>query len=184
MSEPARPVPVSKVQFGPFVVDAAAGELRKHGVRIKIQERPLRLLVALLEKPRELVTREELRQRIWPDGTFVDFDHNISSCVNKLRGALNDTARNPRYIETLGRRGYRFLADCKPVIEQQDELATESASVVTPVAPSKTLPTYRRWLLATGLLLIVLCGFFLLNRLHRRLSSPVSRPVLVVLLFE
>src|SRR5512141_2712991 len=126
MADPARLIPGSKVQFGPFVVDAATGELRKHGVRMKIQERPLRLLVALLERPGELVSREELRRRIWPDGTFVDFDHNISSCVNKLRGALNDTARNPRYIETAGGRGYRFVADCKPVNEQVDDSRLES----------------------------------------------------------
>src|SRR5215813_6622075 len=78
--------------FGVFAVDAHAGELRKHGTRIKLQERPFQLLLMLVERPGELITREELRQRFWPDGTFVDFDHSISSSVNKLRAALNDSS--------------------------------------------------------------------------------------------
>ena len=180
MADPARPTPASKIQFGPFLVDAETGELRKHGVRMKIQERPLRLLVALLEKPGELVTREELRQRIWPDGTFVDFDHNISSCVNKLRGALNDTARNPRYIETVGRRGYRFVADCKPINEQEDEPRLES---VPAGPPSKNSSRYRPWLLPAGIVLVALSAFLLWTRLHRRTSSPAARPILAVLPF-
>jgi TolB-like protein/DNA-binding winged helix-turn-helix (wHTH) protein/Tfp pilus assembly protein PilF len=182
MADAARPTPASKIQFGPFLVDAETGELRKHGVRMKIQERPLRLLVALLEKPGELVTREELRQRIWPDGTFVDFDHNISSCVNKLRGALNDTARNPRYIETVGRRGYRFVADCKPINEQEDEPRLESVPA-GPEPPSKNSSTYRPWLLPAGIVLIALSAFLLWTRLHRRTSSPAARPILAVLPF-
>ena len=101
--------PKSKYQFGVFTVDAHSCELRKQGARIKLQERPFQLLLALVERPGDLVTREELRQRLWPDGTFVDFDHSISSAVNKLRAALNDSARHPHYIETAGRRGYRFL---------------------------------------------------------------------------
>src|SRR5882757_4965465 len=99
----------SKYQFGAFTADARSCELRKQGARIKLQERPFQLLLALVERPGDLVTREELRQRLWPDGTFVDFDHSISSAVNKLRAALNDSARHPHYIETAGRRGYRFL---------------------------------------------------------------------------
>ena len=180
MADPARPTPASKIQFGPFLVDAETGELRKHGVRMKIQERPLRLLVALLEKPGELVTREELRQRIWPDGTFVDFDHNISSCVNKLRGTLNDTARNPRYIETVGRRGYRFVANCKPINEQEDEPRLES---VPAGPPSKNSSRYRPWLLPAGIVLVALSAFLLWTRLHRRTSSPAARPILAVLPF-
>lgn len=107
MADPAPVFP--RTQFGVFTVDPRAGELRKHGTRVKLQERPFQLLLALLERPGEVVTREELRQRLWPDGTFVDFDHSIASAINKLRTVLNDSARTPRYIETVGRRGYRFL---------------------------------------------------------------------------
>src|SRR5919109_525148 len=107
MASPAQ----SRLQyhFGVYTVDPQACELRKLGSRILLQERPLRLLMALLERPGEVVTREELRRELWPDGTFVDFDHNIGSAVNKLRTALNDSARHPLYVETVGRRGYRFI---------------------------------------------------------------------------
>jgi DNA-binding winged helix-turn-helix (wHTH) protein len=97
-------------RFGIFEVDLAAGELRKNGARVKLQDQPFQVLVALLEKPAESVTREELRQRIWPADTFVDFDHSLNTAVNKVREALGDSAANPRYIETLARRGYRFIA--------------------------------------------------------------------------
>jgi TolB-like protein/DNA-binding winged helix-turn-helix (wHTH) protein/Tfp pilus assembly protein PilF len=107
MGSPGQSAPQYK--FGVFVADPRSGELRKHGLRVKLQERPFQLLVALVESPGEIVTREELRQRLWPDGTFVDFDHNLSSAVNKLRSALNDSANHPHYIETVGRRGYRFI---------------------------------------------------------------------------
>ena len=86
-----------------------ARELGKYGIRVKLQERPFQFLLALVERPGEVITREELRRRLWPDGTFVDFDHSISSALNRLRSALGDSAAQPRYIETVGRRGYRFL---------------------------------------------------------------------------
>jgi DNA-binding winged helix-turn-helix (wHTH) protein len=185
MADPARPIPVSKFQFGPFVVDAAAGELRKHGVRMKIQERPLRLLLALLDKPGELVSREELRQRIWPDGTFVDFDHNISSCVNKLRGALNDTARSPRYIETVGRRGYRFVADCKPV-PQSDHWEQEPFAVSQSTPSTESSLGGKTWLIAIALLAVVIVAaatYFPWSRAKKQPATANSRPVLAVLPF-
>jgi TolB-like protein/DNA-binding winged helix-turn-helix (wHTH) protein len=186
MADPARSIPVSKFQFGSFVVDAAARELRKHGIRMKIQERPLRLLLALLEKPGELVSREELRQRIWPDGTFVDFDHNISSCVNKLRVALNDTARSPRYIETVGRRGYRFVADCRPVPEL--DYAEQEAFAVPQSSPPTGSPFRgRKWLVAVALLAVVTVAatsYFLWSRAKNQPAAAKSRPVLAVLPFE
>ncbi len=98
------------VRFGVFAVDLAAGELRKNGARIRLQEQPFQILAILLERPGDAVTREELRQRLWPADTFVDFDHSLNTAVNKLREALGDSASNPRYVETLARRGYRFLA--------------------------------------------------------------------------
>src|SRR6185312_15604404 len=86
-----------------------SGELRKHGVKIRVQEQPFQILVLLLQHPNEIVGREEIRAKLWPENTFVDFDNAISSAVRKLREALSDTADNPRFIETLSRRGYRFI---------------------------------------------------------------------------
>jgi Tol biopolymer transport system component/DNA-binding winged helix-turn-helix (wHTH) protein len=99
-----------RVRFGVFEADSRSGELRKHGMRIRLQGLPFKLLALLLERPGELVTREELQQRIWDDSTVVDFDHSIGSAVNKVREALGDSAESPRYIETLARKGYRFIA--------------------------------------------------------------------------
>ncbi len=98
------------MRFGVFEVDLAAGELRKNGTRIRLQEQPFQILVYLLDRAGEVVTREELRQKLWPADTFVDFDHSLNTAVNKLREALGDSASSPRYVETLARRGYRFLA--------------------------------------------------------------------------
>jgi TolB-like protein/DNA-binding winged helix-turn-helix (wHTH) protein/Tfp pilus assembly protein PilF len=107
-----------RLRFGAFEVDVRAGDLRKHGLRIKLQEKPFQVLAMLVERPGEVVTREELRQRLWPDGTFVDFEHGLNTAVNKLREALNDSAESPRFIETLPRRGYRFLYPVNGVGEQ------------------------------------------------------------------
>ena len=93
-----------------FELDRRSGELRKDGVRVRLQEQPLRVLDALLAEPGEPVTREALRQRLWPDDTFVDFDNGLNRAINRLRAALGDEADNPRFIETLERRGYRFIA--------------------------------------------------------------------------
>jgi DNA-binding winged helix-turn-helix (wHTH) protein len=92
------------------IVDLHAGVLRKNGMRIRCQEQPLQVLAALLERPGELVCREDLRHRVWPEDTFVDFDHALNTAVKKVRAALNDDADFPRYIETVPRRGYRFVA--------------------------------------------------------------------------
>jgi DNA-binding winged helix-turn-helix (wHTH) protein len=96
--------------FGVFEVDVRSGELRKQGVRIKLQEQPFHVLTVLLQRPGEVVTREELRNQNWPADTFVDFDNSLNTAINKLREALGDSADNPRFIETLPRRGYRFIA--------------------------------------------------------------------------
>src|SRR5688572_2425610 len=101
--------PPRRARFGVFELDLAAGELHRDGVRVKLQEQPFRLLAIRLERPGEIVTREELRERLWP-AEFVDFDHGLNTAVRKLRTALDDTADNPRFIETLARRGYRFIA--------------------------------------------------------------------------
>src|SRR5215470_10584894 len=96
--------------FGTFEVDVRAGELRKRGVKVRIQDQPLEILKLLLQHPGEVVSREDLRARLWQADTFVDFDNGLNTSINRLRDALGDTAANPRFIETLPRRGYRFIA--------------------------------------------------------------------------
>jgi DNA-binding winged helix-turn-helix (wHTH) protein len=110
----------AKLRFGPFVADLRAGELYKRGKRIKIQQQPMQVLTALLERPREVVTREELRERIWPADTFVDFEHSLNTAIRKMRQALGDRPGRPSYVETLPRRGYRFL---KPVEPSEEPVA-------------------------------------------------------------
>ena len=100
----------NRARFGPFEVDLHTHELWKFGTRLKLVGQPFEILSVLLSRPLELVTREELRERLWPGDTFVDFNHGLNAAVNKLRDALSDSAENPRYIETLPRRGYRFIA--------------------------------------------------------------------------
>ena len=101
----------SPARFGPFEVDFRAGELLKNGRRIRLQDQPLQVLAMLLERPDNVVTRDEFRQKLWPNDTFVDFDHGLNNAINRLRDALNDSAEAPRFIETLPRRGYRFIAE-------------------------------------------------------------------------
>src|SRR5271169_1358174 len=100
-----------RVHFGTFEIDLNSGELRKHGIRIKLHDQSFKVLTVLLEHPGEVVTREQLYQKLWPADTFVDSDVGLNSAVMKLRDALGDSAENPRFVETLPRRGYRFLAE-------------------------------------------------------------------------
>ena len=102
--------PVQTITFGVFELDLQAGELRKRGLKVRLQEKPLQILAALLRRPGEVVTREDLRHRLWRSDTFVDFDRSLNTGLSKLREALGDSAENPRFIETLPRRGYRFIA--------------------------------------------------------------------------
>jgi len=103
-----------RVCFGEFEMDEHAGELRKEGIKVHLQEQPLQILRILLEHPGEVVMREDLRKRVWPTDTFVDFDHGINNAIKRLREALGDTAETPRFVETLPRRGYRFIANLEP----------------------------------------------------------------------
>jgi DNA-binding winged helix-turn-helix (wHTH) protein len=100
------------VRFGIFEVDLRAGELRKSGLKLKLSGQPFQVLTILLEHPGEVVTREELQQRLWPD-TFVDAERGLNTAINKIREVLGDSAENPRFVETLPRRGYRFLANSR-----------------------------------------------------------------------
>jgi cholera toxin transcriptional activator len=111
-------------RFGVFELDLSAGELRKNGVKLRLQGQPFQVLALLLERAGGVVTREELRQSLWPSDTFVDFDHSLNTAINKVREALGDSASNPRYVETLARRGYRFIA---PV--QNDGLGVSSGEI-------------------------------------------------------
>jgi DNA-binding winged helix-turn-helix (wHTH) protein len=99
------------VGFGAFELNCEAGELRKHGIRIKLHEKPFQVLLALLEHPREIVTRKDLQERLWPQDTFVDFENGLNNTISRLREALGDSAESPRFIETVPRRGYRFLPE-------------------------------------------------------------------------
>jgi cholera toxin transcriptional activator len=117
--------PERRARFGLYEANLAAGELSKNGNKLRLQEQPFQVLVMLLERAGQVVTREELQQRLWPADTFVDFDHSLNTAINKLRDVLGDTAANPRFIETLPRRGYRFIA---PVEWSGDAIAPSSAS--------------------------------------------------------
>lgn len=107
--------PAHKFAFGVYEADPASGELRKNGMKVKVQEQPFQILLMLLEHPGEVVTRDELRLRLWPADTFVDFDHGLNTAINKLREAVGDSASNPRFVETLARRGYRFIAPIRAI---------------------------------------------------------------------
>src|SRR5246127_3846024 len=124
-----------RFRFGVFELDLRAGELRKHGLRIRLQEQPFLVLATLLEHPGEVVTREELQKKLWPADTFVDFDHGLNKTINKIREALGDSTESPRFVETVARRGYRFLAEVKaadtapvhsPEAATQDAAGTEA----------------------------------------------------------
>src|SRR5580765_7039930 len=110
------------IRFGAFDVDVAAGELRKGGSRVRLQEKPFQLLLLLLERPGEIVTRDEVRRALWPADTFVDFDHSLGTAIAKLRTALGDSARNPRFVETVANRGYKFIAPVTAVHPAEGEV--------------------------------------------------------------
>jgi TolB-like protein/DNA-binding winged helix-turn-helix (wHTH) protein/Tfp pilus assembly protein PilF len=124
----------ARLRFGLFELDLRAGELRKHGLRVRLQEQPFQILAMLLERPGEVVTREELQKKLWPADTFVDFDHGLNKAISKIREALGDSAESPRFVETVARRGYRFLAEVKP---------SDSAPVRDPELAAQLLPEPR-----------------------------------------
>ncbi|MGA7158028.1 MAG: winged helix-turn-helix domain-containing protein [Acidobacteriaceae bacterium] len=150
MPDSQSPTPVSnspesrnpaRYRFGVFEADSATGELRRKGVRVKLHAQPFQVLLLLLERPGEMLTREEICSKLWPDGTFVDYEHGLNSAINRLREALGDKASQPRFIETLARRGYRFLAPIERVVPLNDNGREVSApgAPVTPVLVSQGL---------------------------------------------
>ena len=126
-----------RLRFGVFEVDLRGGELRKHGLRIRLQAQPFQLLAMLLEHPGEMVSREDLQKKLWPADTFVDFDHGLNKAINKIRDALGDSADSPRYVETVARRGYRFLAEVRTV----DGPAPHGIGLVNQSLAEATIPT-------------------------------------------
>jgi DNA-binding winged helix-turn-helix (wHTH) protein len=130
------------IRFGVFELDTRSGELRKAGVRVTLQDQPLKLLECLLERPGELVTRDEVRGRLWPGDTFVDFEQGVNAAVKRLREALADSAESPRFVETLPRRGYRFIA---PVRDDRTPSAAAPASASSDAARvASALERFRR----------------------------------------
>ena len=131
----------SLVRFGAYEADLLSGELRKSGIRLKIQDRPFQILAILLEQPGLVVTREQLQKRLWPEDTFVDFEHGLNTAINKLRDALSDEADNPRFIETLPKRGYRFIAPVSASAAPRAHLHTVApANAPTPFPSPATSP--------------------------------------------
>ena len=182
----------SVVQFGTYEIALHSGELRRAGVRIRVQQQPLRLLEILLERPGEVVTREELRSQIWPNESFGDFDQAVNVAIAKLRGALGDSADNPRYIETLPRRGYRFIADVavvnRPVNKlefshQLDSSATEERTLLG-IAAKVARPQRLPWKQARKMLglaivsaLLILVIWIFLKRSRPQVNVLSSSPV-------
>jgi DNA-binding winged helix-turn-helix (wHTH) protein/Flp pilus assembly protein TadD len=142
-------------RFGPFDIDLRSGELHKHGTRLKLQPQPFQILALLLKHPGEVVTRDELRQALWPADTFVDFDTGLNSAIKKLRDVLDDSAEEPRYIETLPRRGYRFIARVENGNLPVSVAVEEHLAPVLPLEPTPKLWNKRR-------LVITACGAALL----------------------
>src|SRR5258708_33433809 len=132
------------IRFGLFEADLRSGELRKNGVKVKIQELPFRALRLLLSRPNEVLSREEVRRSLWPEQVFVDFDHGISSAINRLRDALGDSADNPVFVETVERRGYRWIAPTHPVTPPA-RLEVVRATIPKAVElPAQTTPSHSR----------------------------------------
>jgi DNA-binding winged helix-turn-helix (wHTH) protein len=156
------------LRFGVFEADLAAGELRKNGLRVRLQEQPFQLLALLMEKPNALVTREELRNKLWAADTFVDFDHSLNTAIKKIREALGDSAVNPRYVETIARRGYRFLAPVEIQNHAVPEPAIRSPGEPTIMHAELEVPIPRRELTRALFVLIqvMYLAFYLAALFH------------------
>jgi TolB-like protein/DNA-binding winged helix-turn-helix (wHTH) protein len=173
-----RPGSCRVYRFGAFEADVQAGELRKDGAKVSLQEQPFQVLVALLARPGELVWREDLRQQVWPEDTFVEFDHALNTAVKKIRIALGDCANSPEYVETVPKRGYRFLV---PV-----EVVEDSGSKTSYWAKARLTGRPRRSAVSMALLAIVLLSVMFLGMRWRSSAreSADKRTVLAVLPLE
>jgi TolB-like protein/DNA-binding winged helix-turn-helix (wHTH) protein len=187
---PAVPPPRT-IRFGVFELDLRSGELQKQGRKIRLEGQPVQVLMCLLENPGELVTREELHRKLWPADTFVNFEHGLNAAVKRLRQALNDSADNPRFVETLPRRGYRFIAPIQ-VGAVRGDVPTVSAPGPLPegidqeqIEPSDTPldSGHRRWPHAwttLGLVLLLVVGIFTIVMIRSRSHVPVIRSLAVL----
>jgi DNA-binding winged helix-turn-helix (wHTH) protein len=163
----------SRMQFGAFEVAIGENELRKRGIKIKLQDKPFQILVLLLERAGQIVTREDMRDRLWPADTFVDFDANLNTALKKLRQALGDSADNPIFIETIPRQGYRFIAPVENV-QGPVEAAGASSSKPTPGSPdfgwiTGVLSSRRRRTVA--LILLIFAGLVAAFYIRREVAS-------------
>ncbi len=172
-------VELNRVRFGVFEVDRGARELRKHGVRIKLEDQPFELLTALLEKPGDLVTRSELQARLWPPGTFVDFDKSLTKAVNKVRQALGDSPVNPRFVETLSGRGYRFIAPVDDIAKPKPGLGPDGAAPAQADRLRRGASPKGWWIVAVvscSVVAIAAVGFaFNVGSLRDRLLTTIDR---------
>ena len=174
------------IRFGPFELDLHSGELRKNGTRLRLQPQPIEILSVLLEHPGELVTREELRKRLWPEDTFVDFEQGLNTAIKKLRQALCDEAETPRYIETLPRRGYRFIAEVSPGMKAS-ELVIRGPTP-EPAAPRHPSLRIGLFTLAAGVLVIAGAAYSMFWRpelprivaVHRLTQTPYKKSLEVL----
>lgn len=172
-----------RVSFGPYTIDPKAGELRREGASVPLQDLPFRLLSALLERPGELVTRSELTERLWGSDTYVDSTAGLNTAVAKLRDALGDNADQPLYIETVPKRGYRFIAPIEPVIERPDVAQGFSAAGETPQEPPKRKRRPMRvYDIAWGMASFVALAVVLFAAYRVRADRPQTR--VAVILFD
>jgi TolB-like protein/DNA-binding winged helix-turn-helix (wHTH) protein len=178
------------ILFGPFTAHLDSGELRRDGHKIRLQAQPFDLLVMLLEHPGEVLTREEIRDKLWPAGTFVDFDHSLGTAINKIRAALNDSVEKPRFVETLPKRGYRFIADLLPSpISSPDSFSGAQGAVAdTEPVPSAQLaavvttqksvtPPHSRLILVSSTILFALLAFSAYRWRERSFRASASGPI-------
>ena len=180
----AMAIPSGRVRFGVFEVDLRSGELHKQGIKIKLHDQPFQVLAMLLEHPGELVTREQLHHKLWPADTFVDFDVGLNSAIKRLRDALGDSTEDPRYVETLPRRGYRFIAPVEgQKTSQPGELSAEVTSPPLGQAGPRSI-SWRRSLLAALLVLTLAAVFFSAVRAWRGHSTGSRIRSLAVLPLE
>src|ERR1700686_2222913 len=179
--------PTRVLRFGVFQVNLAARELRKHGVRIRLPGQPFRVLSILLERPGQIVSRDEMRDKLWDSATFVDYERSLNSAIRKLRAVLGDSQESPRYIETVPRLGYRFIAPVEEVSSSSEPpLLEQTSSGAAPKVPA--LPLFgRHWSLILGIpaiLLALAAGYFMWSRARMRPQPPGERLMLAVLPFE
>ena len=164
------------VRFGPFEVNLQSGELRKSGVKVRIQEQPFRVLRLLLECPGEVVTRDQLREKLWSDDTFVEIEQGLNAAVNSLRATLSDSANDPRWIETLPRRGYRFLGTIEPRRPApQSASATDEAAPPNAAWAAATVASRKREIAWVALAICITLAF--LVSLFFRSAPTIQHPV-------